>query len=62
MSKIKPGAAQPDRYKREARAVVSELLEKDMVSEDKRDRVAELLEEGEPLTALRVAESLNQHR
>jgi DNA-binding MarR family transcriptional regulator len=62
MSKTNPGAARPDRYKREARAVVSELLERDIVPEDKRDRVVELLEEGEPLAALRVSESLNQRR
>jgi hypothetical protein len=60
MSKVNPRAARPDRYKREARAVVSELLEKDKVPEDRRSQVEELLEAGEPLTALRVAQSLGR--
>ena len=62
MSKLTSGGAPTDRYKPEARAVVTELLAEDMVPENKRDQVEELLEGGEPLKALRVAQSLNRRR
>lgn len=51
-----------DQYKREARAVVSELLEQGLVPDDRRDEVERLLEAGEPLMSLRVAQSNDTDR
>jgi hypothetical protein len=57
MSEPSPQDTLTVRYHRESREIVTKLLAEDLVPEDKREEVEELLNKGEPLVALRVAQS-----